>query len=172
MELRSEKHNRVEFRVVIALEQGDTGAAETNCRHGSSPIGRYTVRGQRFPARLIQYRRGYLALKRGQSAQSIEHFKEALRHPPIIWMIDPLEDCLANAYLELGQPDEAIKEYERILRLNPNYPRAQYHLAQAYQRTGQPERARAAYERFLQVWKDADADAPELIAARRHLEKL
>jgi hypothetical protein len=62
----------------------------------------YTVRGQRFPARLISYRRGYLALRRGQSAESIEHFKDALRHPPIIWMIDPLEDCLANAYFELG----------------------------------------------------------------------
>ncbi|MBA2702631.1 MAG: tetratricopeptide repeat protein, partial [Blastocatellia bacterium] len=81
--------------------------------------------------------------------------------------IDPLEDCLANAYLEVGQPDEAIKEYERILRLNPNYPLAHYHLGQAYELQGKQQQARASYERFLEVWKNADAEAPEIIYARR-----
>jgi tetratricopeptide (TPR) repeat protein len=165
MELKLEKFN-VWNSVVLALQQGDTARAKTleSRLFDDWP---YTARGQRFPARLISYRRGYLALKRGQAAQSIAHFKEALRHPPIIFMIDSLEDCLANAYLELGQPVEAIKEYERILNLNPNYPLAQYHLAQAYERNGQAEQARAAYLRFRQVWKDADAGAIELIARQR-----
>ncbi len=165
MELRFEKYNTWNS-VVVALEQGDTdGANELESRlFADWP---YTVRGQRFPARLISYRRGYLALRRWQSAKSIEHFKAALRRPPIIWVIDPLEDCLANAYLEVGQPDEAIKEYERILRLNPNYPLAHYHLGQAYELQGQQQQARASYERFLEVWKNADAEAPEIIYARR-----
>ena len=161
MEVRFEKYN-LWNSVVLALEQGDTsGANELEGRlFADWP---YTVRGQRFPARLIGYWHGYLALRRGQSAKSIEHFKEALRHPPIIWMIDPLEDCLANAYLEAGQPDEAIKEYDRILRLNPSYPLAHYHLGQAYERQGQQQQARASYERFLEVWKNADAEVPEII---------
>ncbi|MGI8733735.1 MAG: tetratricopeptide repeat protein [Pyrinomonadaceae bacterium] len=169
MELRFEKYN-LWNSVVVALEQGDTsGANELESRlFADWP---YTVRGQRFPGRLISYRRGYLALRRGQSAKSIEHFKEALRHPPIIWMIDPLEDCLANAYLEVGQLDDAINEYERILRLNQNYPLAHYRLAQAYERKGQQKQALAAYERFLQVWKDADADLPEAITARQRLAR-
>lgn len=86
-------------------------------------------------------------------------------------MIDPLEDCLAKAYLEAGKLDEAISEFERILRLNQNYPLAQYHLAQAYERKGQQDQARTAYERFLQTWKDADADVPEVITARQRLAK-
>ena len=88
-------------------------------------------------------------------------------------MIDPLEDCLAQAFLETGYIDEAICEYERILRLNPNYPLAQYNLAQAYERKGQKDQARAAYERFLQTWKDADADAdlPEVITAHQRLAR-
>jgi tetratricopeptide (TPR) repeat protein len=50
---------------------------------------------------------------------------------PQFWNIDAYEDCLANAYLELGHFDEAIAEYGRILKLNPNYPLVHYHLAQA-----------------------------------------
>lgn len=165
MELQLEKYN-VWNSVVVALQQGDMArVSELESRlFADWP---YTHRGQRFPARLINYRRGYLALKRGQSAQSIEHFKEALRHPPAIWAIDPLEDCLAKAYLEVGRPGEAIKEYERVLQLNPNYPLAHYHLAQAYERNGQPEQARAAYLRFLQIWKGADTHALEVRAARK-----
>jgi tetratricopeptide (TPR) repeat protein/DNA-binding winged helix-turn-helix (wHTH) protein len=169
MELRFEKYN-LWNSVVVALEQGNNAAV--NKMEG--PLfddWPYTVRGHRFPPRFNHYRRGYLALRRGQSAKSIEHFKETLRHPPVIWMIDPLEDCLANAYLETGHLDEAISEYERILRLNQNYPLANYHLAQAYERKGQQDQALTAYERFLQTWKDADADLPEVINAHQRLAR-
>ena len=83
--------------------------------------------------------------------------------------MDAYEDCLANAYLELGRFDEAIAEYERILKLNPNYPLVHYHLAQAYEREGQNDQAHAEYQRLLQVWKDADADVPEVVRAKRIL---
>ena len=42
-------------------------------------------------------------------------------------------------------------------------------LSTAYERKGERERAREEYERFLQVWKDADQDLPEVIAARQSL---
>jgi len=76
---------------------------------------------------------------------------------------------LANAYLELGQLDEVINEYQRILRLNPNYPLVHYHLGQTYERQGNHDRARAEYERFIQVWKDSDADLLEVSAAKKWL---
>jgi eukaryotic-like serine/threonine-protein kinase len=168
MELRSEKHN-VWNSLVVALEQGkNVAAGKLRGRVFEWP---YTARGQSFPARLTHYRRGYLALKNGRAAEAIETFKEALHRPPVIWMIDPLEDCLANAFLELDRLDEAISEYERILRLNQNYPLAHYHLAQAYERKGNQEQALAAYERFLQTWKDADADLPEVIIAQQRLAR-
>jgi len=31
------------------------------------------------------------------------------------------------------------------------------------------DQARAEYERFLRVWKDADADVPEVVAAKKVL---
>lgn len=167
-EVRFQKYN-VWNSLVVALERGDTSAAE-KLRGRLFAEWPFTARGQSFPARLSPYRHGYLALRDGRPDEAIENFKEALHRPPVIWMIDFLEDCLANAYLETGRLDEAITEYERILRLNQNYPLAHYRLARAYEGKGLRERARAEYERFVQVWKDADADIPEVIAAKKALE--
>jgi len=74
--------------------------------------------------------------------------------------------------LKLGQIDDAIAEYERILRLNPNYPLVHFHLAQAYQQKGQTDRARSEYRQFLQVWKNADPDIPILKEAKAEYAKL
>jgi tetratricopeptide (TPR) repeat protein/DNA-binding winged helix-turn-helix (wHTH) protein len=126
-------------------------------------------RGSRFTLRRLIYYQGRLDLLAGRSTEAIANLKEALKHRAPTWDIDPLEDCLANAYLELGQLDEAIAEYNRILKLNPNYPLVQYHLGQAYERKGQPDEARESFERFLQIWKEADADIPEVVAAKKAL---
>jgi tetratricopeptide (TPR) repeat protein len=109
-------------------------------------------------------------LKSGRVADAIEDFKEALRHSPPIFSMDSQEDCLANAYLELGQMDEALAEYERILHINPNYPLAHYHLAQVYEGKGEPHKAHAAYQQFLQIWKNADPDLREVIISQNKLK--
>lgn len=158
-----------EWPLVIALERGEMDRAAKLQEQLLAQWPSHTDRGMRPSARLFYYYRGYFDLKRGRAAEAIENFKEALRHRPPIWHIDTFEDCLANAYLELGRFDEAIAEYERILRLNPAYTLARYHLGQAYERKGQQDRARAEYERFLQLWNTADADTPEVIDARRPL---
>ena len=48
------------------------------------------------------YYLGYLALHEKQPDQAIAHFQAALRHLPPTSGMDLYEDCLANAYLELG----------------------------------------------------------------------
>jgi len=130
----------------------------------------YNFLNERGFLRVWNYQIGYAALRRGRAEEAINHFREALRHRPLEWNIDSFEDCLANAYLELGRWDEAIAEYERILGINPNYPLAQFHLGQSYERKGDLEKSRAAYLRFLQIWKNADADVPELVEAKRRLQ--
>jgi tetratricopeptide (TPR) repeat protein/DNA-binding winged helix-turn-helix (wHTH) protein len=153
----------------VVLEKGDLSGAENLAQRLEQS--RLKGRGARGESRFNLYYQGRLELKRGRATEAIAKFKEALQNRPPIWNLDAFEGCLANAYLELGRLDEAVAEYERVLRLNPNYPLAHYHLAQAYERKGQPAQALTAYERFLQVWKDADGDLPELIAARNHLSK-
>jgi tetratricopeptide (TPR) repeat protein/DNA-binding winged helix-turn-helix (wHTH) protein len=131
-----------------------------------------TTRGSRNELRSYSYFLGTLEFREKHTDQAMQHFKEALRHLPPSSGMDLYEDCLANAYLDTARLEEAIDEYQRILRLNPDYPLAQYHLAQAYRRKGKAADARTAYERFLQIWKNADADIPEVVDAKRELTLL
>ncbi len=157
--------------LLLAVERGETIRAAQLKEQvlKSSRDVRYPGRGSRDELRSYEYHLGSLSLGEKQASQAIAHFQVALRHLPPSSGLDLYEDCLANAYLELGRLDEAITEYQRILRLNPNYPLAQYHLAQAYEHKGELDQARAAYERFLQIWKGADADIPEIVATRKQL---
>jgi tetratricopeptide (TPR) repeat protein len=160
--------------LLLALERGETVTA-ARLKERFLTYFRdvpYPGRGSRDELRSYEYYLGTLALSDKQPGQAITHFQAALRHLPPSSGLDLYEDCLANAYLALARPDEAIQEYLRILRLNPSYPLAQYHLAQAHRRKGQVVEARAAYERFLQIWKGADTDLPEMVDARKELATL
>lgn len=166
-EMKHEKSS-IGNSLLIALERGDRATVK-KLEEQIYASGPYTERGLRPALRSLYYFRGHLALKNGRVEEAVENFKEVIKHRPLVWDIDSFEDCLANTYLELGRLDEALVEYERILRLNPNYPLAHFHLGQLYDRKGLPDKARSSYENFLQVWKDADADLPEVITARKHL---
>jgi len=115
------------------------------------------------------YNRAYLDLMRGDVQLAIAQFKAALQHHPPSSAIDLHEDCLADAYLQAGMYNEAVVEYQRILRLNPNYPLAQYHLGEVYERMGDQTGAQAMFAQFLQTWKAADQDLPEVAAAKTFL---
>ena len=82
------------------------------------------------------------------------------------------DDYLANAYLELKRVEKAIREYQRILNINPNYPLAPFHVVQAYERKNDTKQARPYFSRFLQNWKQADPGVPEVKEARKALSGL
>jgi len=149
--------------LVVSIERGNLAKVKG---FALSPLNN---RGARGSLRFDFFSRGYLALKNGQADEAITHFKKATEHQPPTWNIDSLEDCLAKAYLELGQFDLSIAEYERILRLNPNYPLAHFHLAKAYEGKGLRNQARESYRQFLRTWAEADDDIPEIIAARKFI---
>ena len=157
--------------LLLAIDQGQPARA-ARLKQSFDQIlrsGPYPTRGTRNELRSYDYYLGTLELREKHIDQATQHFREALRHLPPSSGMDLYEDCLANAYLGSAHLDQAIDEYQRILRLNPNYPLAQYHLAQAYQRKGKLADARIAYERFLQIWKNADSDIPEVMDAKQQL---
>jgi len=127
----------------------------------------FSGRGTRGNYRIPYFENGYVALRDRKTEEALHYFRLALGEPRALWNIDPLETCLADAFLELGRVDEAIAEYRRVLRLNENYPMARYRLGLALEKKGLNQEARAEFERFLKIWKDADADVPELADARR-----
>jgi len=82
------------------------------------------------------------------------------------------------AYLSQKKGGEADTEFQRILDhrgwapLSPLYPLAQLGLARAGVISGDIAKARKAYEDFFALWKDADADIPILIEAKKEYAKM
>ncbi|CAN5225309.1 hypothetical protein BH20ACI2_BH20ACI2_07910 [soil metagenome] len=75
------------------------------------------------------------------------------------------------AYLKLGSNRDAVREFDKILNnrgeapLSSVYPLAQLGKARAL-------KDKEEYEKFFELWKDADADMPALVAAKKEVESL
>src|SRR5262249_39609377 len=83
-----------------------------------------------------------------------------------------------QAYLRLRARTEAAAEFQKILDNRGDdptsflYPLAHLGLARAAALTGDTAKSRKAYQDFFALWKDADADLPILIEAKKAYEKL
>jgi tetratricopeptide (TPR) repeat protein/DNA-binding winged helix-turn-helix (wHTH) protein len=152
---------------MIALARGDR---ERFKREMQAPIS-ISNRGARFPRIFDAYARGMLAEQNGQTDEAIALFKQAIAHAPVQWHYPTFDDCLAEALFRFGRLAEAATEYQRMLALNPSAARYQFRLAQIADRQSQPADAVAGYRTFLSLWSKADADAPEIVAARARLAR-
>jgi len=89
------------------------------------------------------------------------------------------KDVAARAYYKRGDIDRAILQYEQLIDPDSNKrgrslirPTWHYALANLYEEKGQEAKAVEQYEKFLHIWKNADADRPKLIDAKKRLAKL
>ena len=83
-----------------------------------------------------------------------------------------------QSYLSQKAGGQAASEFKTIIDhrgmslLTVIYPLARLGLARAAVLQGDTTKARKAYEDFFALWKDADADLPVLIEAKKEYEKL
>ena len=113
---------------------------------------------------------GELFLSKGLYTQALDSLNEATK-------INPLErtfflNALGEAYFRMGKLNKAIEKFEEVFKINPNYAQTHYLLGQIYQKQGKREKARAHFQKFLEIWKDADKNLPQLIEAKKYLERL
>jgi len=126
-------------------------------------------RGTRPGLRWTYFDHGYEALKSGNASAAVNLFQRSLQYEAPYHAIDAHDDSLADAYLSLGRYDDALREYRKVLAINPNHALAHFHMAAAFDHLGRHDDAKHEYERFLTVWSAADADVPEVIEARKRL---
>ena len=120
--------------------------------------------------------KGALELRKGNAQAAIELLEAAKRYERAaeFWP----QYVRGLAYLKLGKGAEAVAEYQKILDhrgeapLSALYPLAHLGLARAAALQGDSAKAQKEYREFFTIWKDADADLPVLIEAKKEFEKL
>jgi tetratricopeptide (TPR) repeat protein len=117
-----------------------------------------------------------LALRKGQPQAALDLLEGARRYEPAD-EFKP-QSLRVLAYLKLGKGAEASAEARKILDhrgegpLSLLWPLAQLALGRAAALPGDTTQARQSYDAFFALWKNADADLPVLIEAKKEYAKL
>jgi len=173
----------------IELEEGKTDSAKARATEMTALLSNVSSRSQReertFLANLLQ---AEILLAEGSPERAVAVFeKTALPVPPamkdmvdlVAYNLPFFKDVLARAYLQKGDLERAIIEYEKLVTFDPGsrarflvHPVLHYRLAKLYEQKGLKEKARAQYVRFLDLWKDADPGQPQVEDAKARLAVL
>ena len=132
---------------------------------------------------------GEIALARGDLQQaasafsasepSIRIFGPAAVVSSVLLNDLPSRDGLARVAIARGDLDGAIKIYRDLLRYGPHSkwvapfePLYVLQIARLLEKKGDRKAALDEYQRFLTLWKNADADLPQLAEVRRAVARL
>ena len=107
------------------------------------------------------------ALQLMRSAAELEDSTE--KHPVTPGSIIPAREFLGDLLLELGQPAQALKEYETSLRHSPNRFNGIYGAARAGELSADRKKARTYYAKLVALCDQADGTRPELQKAKAFL---
>ncbi|MGZ5481264.1 MAG: protein kinase domain-containing protein [Pyrinomonadaceae bacterium] len=124
-------------------------------------------------APLVQAR---MELQRDNAAQAIQLLETT--RPFEGYALFQIAYLRGQAYLKQQKGAEAAMEFQKILDhrgsqpTSPIYVVAHLGLARAAALQGDTAKARKAYQDFFALWKDADANVPVLIEARKEYDKL
>ncbi len=86
-------------------------------------------------------------------------------------LIKPSHELFGEILLGAGLPKEAAQQFAKALLRQPNRARSLLGAARAAAQSGDQAGAATAYARFLQIWKQADAQLPELREAQQYLDQ-
>ena len=171
----------------LFLKEGQTKPAEALVRAAESAIPRLSSFYKPWLGYLQFQVHGELLVAQGKTDEAIRHLTGQVELPSQQISGGIVQnatfalprDVLARAYVQKGDIDAAIKEYERNTTFDPGSrdrrlidPLHRYELAKLYEKKGLKDKAIAQYEKFLSIWKNADPDLPQPKDARARLARL
>jgi tetratricopeptide (TPR) repeat protein len=119
--------------------------------------------------------RGEIAMRKGDLATGVALLKRADDDEKEIGYSEPPQyarpalEVLGAAYIRAGKFSEARAAFNEVLMRRPRSGFALYGLAKAWEEEGKKKEAAEAYRVFLTEWQHADADLPQMRAARDYL---
>ncbi|MGI8899215.1 MAG: protein kinase domain-containing protein [Pyrinomonadaceae bacterium] len=124
------------------------------------------------------YIRARLERGRGNTAQAIQLLESVRRYD--LGLITGVGNnyLRGQTYLDQRMGKEAAAEFQKIIDhrgidpLSEQHPLAHLGLARAAAISGDVAKSRTEYQNFFGLWKDADADLPILIQAKKEYEQL
>jgi tetratricopeptide (TPR) repeat protein len=115
----------------------------------------------------------WVALSAGNTEAAVTSMRHAadgeddsIKHVAMENRLYPMRELLADLLLEAGRAKDALTEYSRALKQNPNRYRGLYGTARAAEAAGDRETARAYYAKVIELSKHAAGERPELQRAR------
>ena len=78
----------------------------------------------------------------------------------------PAREMLADMLLQLNRPEEALEQYEKSMKIDPNRFNALAGAAQAATLAHEPEKAATYYAALLKNCDGVNSDRPELVRAK------
>lgn len=109
------------------------------------------------------------ALKLMRAAAEAEEASD--KHPVTPGNVVPSRELLGEMLLVLGQPNEALVEFERSLQRDPNRLRGIYGAARSAEAVGNPGMAREYYTKLQNLTATRDTERPELVHAKAFLSQ-
>ncbi|MBC7944064.1 MAG: hypothetical protein H7X91_02085 [Burkholderiales bacterium] len=105
-----------------------------------------------------------------QSRRAAAESEEASdKHPVTPGNVVPSRQLLGEMLMTLDQPKQALAEFERSLKRDPNRFRGLYGAARAAEASGDREAARAYYAKLQSLTANRDSERPELAQAKAFL---
>ena len=124
------------------------------------------------------YIRAQFERQRGNTDQALQ-LLESMRRYDFGLIVGGWNNHLrGQTYLDQRRGNEAAAEFQKIIDhrgvdvLGEVHPIAHVGLARAAAISGDVAKSRTSYQNFFALWKDADADLPILIQARKEYEQL
>ena len=115
----------------------------------------------------------WVAFKEGARDQAVKFMRAAadgedasVKHVAMENRLYPMRELLADLLLEMGQPVDALSEYETAIGQNPNRYRGFWGAAQAARAAANREKAAAYSAKLVELTKNADTERPEVREAK------
>jgi tetratricopeptide (TPR) repeat protein len=121
---------------------------------------------------------GWIARGEGRNDDAVQLIRAAAdredateKHPVTPGSIVPAREALGELLLDLGQPAEALREFEASQQKDPNRLRGYAGAARAAELSGDTAKAKSHYTMLVTLTTKADSERPEIKRAKEFLAK-